>query len=122
MRIVYSILLLVLLSSCSTRMMEPPEDLIEESVFSDILYDISVLKAVHSTSPATLESQGILIMPYIYEKYDVDSLQLINSNKYYSTLGDRYFKLFESIETRLAEKSEVIDSLRASAASKPQRM
>jgi hypothetical protein len=102
--------------------MEPPEDLIEESVFSDILYDVAVLKAVHSTSPATLESQGILIMPYIYEKYDVDSLQLINSNKYYSTLGDRYFKLFESIETRLAKKSEVIDSLRASAASKPQRM
>ncbi len=122
MRIVYLILLLVLLSSCSTRMMEPPEDLIEESVFSDILYDVAVLKAVHSTSPATLESQGILIMPYIYEKYDVDSLQLINSNKYYSTLGDRYFKLFESIETRLAEKSEVIDSLRASAVSKPQRM
>ena len=122
MRIVYLILLLVLLSSCSTRMMEPPEDLIKESVFSDILYDVAVLKAVHSTSPATLESQGILIMPYIYEKYDVDSLQLINSNKYYSTLGDRYFKLFESIETRLAEKSEVIDSLRASAASKPQRM
>ena len=122
MRIVYLILLLVLLSSCSTRMMEPPEDLIEESVFSDILYDVTVLKAVHSTSPATLESQGILIMPYIYEKYDVDSLQLINSNKYYSTLGDRYFKLFQSIETRLAEKSEVIDSLRASAASKPQRM
>jgi hypothetical protein len=122
MRIVYLILLLVLLSSCSTRMMEPPEDLIEESVFSDILYDVAVLKAVHSTSPATLESQGILIMPYIYEKYDVDSLQLINSNKYYSTLGDRYLKLFESIETRLAEKSEVIDSLRASAASKPQRM
>ena len=122
MRIVYLILLLVLLSSCSTRMMEPPEDLIEESVFSDILYDVAVLKAVHSTSPATLESQGILIMPYIYEKYDVDSLQLINSNKYYSTLGDRYFKLFQSIETRLAEKSEVIDSLRASAASKPQRM
>ena len=122
MRMVYSILLLVLLSSCSTRMMEPPEDLIEESVFSDILYDVAVLKAVHSTSPATLESQGILIMPYIYEKYDVDSLQLINSNKYYSTQGDRYFKLFESIETRLAEKSEVIDSLRASAASKPQRM
>ena len=122
MRIVYLILLLVLLSSCSTRMMEPPEDLIEESVFSDILYDVAVLKAVHSTSPATLESQGILIMPYIYEKYDVDSLQLINSNKYYSTLGDRYFKLFQSIETRLAEKSGVIDSLRASAASKPQRM
>jgi len=122
MRILNLMLLLVLLTSCSTRMMEPPEDLIEESVFSDILYDVAVLKAVHSTSPATLESQGILIMPYIYEKYDVDSLQLINSNKYYSTLGDRYFKLFESIETRLAEKSEVIDSLRASAASKPQRM
>jgi hypothetical protein len=25
--------------------MEPPEDLIEESVFSDILYDVAVLKA-----------------------------------------------------------------------------
>jgi hypothetical protein len=122
MRIVYSVLILVLVISCSTRMMEPPEDLIEEGVFSDILYDIAVLKAVHSTSPATLENQGILIMPYIYDKYDVDSLQLINSNKYYSTLGDRYFKLFESIETRLAEKSEVIDSLRAEAASKPLRM
>jgi len=122
MRILNLMLFLVLLTSCSTRMMEPPEDLIEEPVFSDILYDIAVLKAVHSTSPATLESQGILIMPYIYEKYDVDSLQLINSNKYYSTLGDRYFKLFESIETRLAEKSKVIDSLRAEAASKPQRM
>jgi len=37
-------------------------------------------------------------------------------------MGDRYFRLFESIETRLAEKSGVIDSLRAEAASKPQRM
>lgn len=122
MRFFYSILLLILLSSCSTRMMEPPEDLIEETIFSDILYDIAILKAVHNTSPATLENQGILIMPYIYEKYEIDSLQLINSNKYYSTMGDRYFRLFESIETRLAEKSGVIDSLRAEAASKPQRM
>jgi hypothetical protein len=113
--------LLLLSISCATRMMEPPEDLIEESVFADILYDIALLKAVHSTSPATLENQGILIMPYVLEKYQIDSVQLLNSNKYYSTLGTTYLALFDSIEARLEQKSDLIDSLRRLEDAKPQR-
>ena len=113
--------LLLLLISCATRMMEPPEYLIEESVFADILYDIALLKAVHSTSPATLENQGILIMPYVLEKYQIDSVQLLNSNKYYSTLGTTYLALFDSIEARLEQKSDLIDSLRRLEDAKPQR-
>ena len=111
--------LLLLSISCATRMMEPPEDLIEESVFADILYDIALLKAVHSTSPATLENQGILIMPYVLEKYQIDSVQLLNSNKYYSTLGTTYLALFDSIEARLEQKSDLIDSLRRLEDAKP---
>ena len=117
-----SLLSLLLLSiSCATLMREPPEDLIEESVFADILYDIALLKAVHSTSPATLENQGILIMPYVLEKYQIDSVQLLNSNKYYSTLGTTYLALFDSIEARLEQKSDLIDSLRRLEDAKPQR-
>lgn len=113
--------LLLGLFSCATRMMEPPEDLIEQSVFVDILYDIALLKAVHSTSPATLENQGVLIMPYILEKYQIDSIQLLNSNKYYSTLETTYLALFDSIEARLEQKSDLIDSLRRIEDAKPQR-
>jgi hypothetical protein len=60
-------------------------------------------------------------MPYVLEKYQIDSVQLLNSNKYYSTLGTTYLALFDSIEARLEQKSDLIDSLRRVEDAKPQR-
>ena len=107
--------------SCSTRMLEPPERLIAKEKFVDILYELTIYNGVKNNTTPAFTSSDLQIMPYLYSKYDFDSVQFFESNLYYASSGDLYVAMFDTIRARIERTEKLLDSLGevARAAARP---
>lgn len=112
---------LLFLSSlaCSTRMVEPPERLIEKEKFVDILYELAIYNGVKNKIIQDFNSAEFQIMPYLYSKYDFDSVQFFESNLYYASRGDLYVAMFDTVRVRIQRTEELLDSLREGSSEAP---
>ena len=96
-----------------------PDNLISKDKMMNILYDAYVLNASKASNRKTLEANGIFPEMYLYEKYDIDSVQFANSNAYYAFDADEYKVLVENVRARLEkdkekfEEQERIEGIRA---------
>lgn len=76
----------------------------------DIITDLAVLEAVQSHNPSLLQLYGINPKEYVYKKYNVDSLQLAQSNRYYALNIKEYDAMYEKVKVRLEQQKADIDS------------
>lgn len=113
MKKTFHILLIVLLFACCQNVEGPqkPDNLIAEDELRDILYDVSLVNAARDFSRGQLKNAGIEPDKFIYEKYDIDSLQFASSVAYYSVDFNRYLKIWEDVNKRLEVKRDAVDSL-----------
>ena len=100
------------LLSCKEKLIEPPQDLIPEAKMTEILYDLALINGIRTTSPTALEKYEIETMPYIYEKYGIDSLQFVQSDEYYASVPAIYQKMYQSLNDRLENHIKEIDKAR----------
>ena len=108
-------LLFAILISCQKPAVQKPDDLIDEKVMVDIMYDISVLEAMKSQKAVILEANAINPNMNIYKKYKIDSLQFANSDKFYASDIKKYKEIFEKVNNRMEEK---IDGFKKATTSK----
>ncbi|MDT0643432.1 DUF4296 domain-containing protein [Zunongwangia sp. F363] len=90
---------------------ERPEDLIAENKMVDVLTELAILQSARNLNRNVLEEAGIHPEEYIYEKYDIDSLQFQNSNDYYSENFVQYERIYEQVRDRLEAIKRVRDSI-----------
>jgi hypothetical protein len=109
-------LLFAILISCQKPAVQKPDNLIDEDVMVDIMYDISVLEAMKSQKALVLEANAINPNTYIYKKYKIDSLQFANSDKFYASDIKKYKEIFDKVNKRMEEK---IESFKKANTSKP---
>ncbi len=105
-------LLLFIVAACGTRMIDPPEHLIEKDKFVDILFDLTLYNGIRNHTTPVFSTQELRIMPYLYSKYDFDSLQFFESNLYYASRGDLYLAMFDTVRVRIERTEQLMDSLR----------
>ena len=105
-KLVTLFLLFAILISCQKPAVSKPDNLIDEEVMVDIMYDISILEAMKSQKVVVLESNEINPSTYIYKKYKVDSLQFANSDKFYASDIKKYKEIFDKVNKRMEEKME----------------
>lgn len=101
--------LMVLLFGCNNHLVEKPKNLIDKDKMIDILYDISLLEAIKTQSI----NGGITTKmgnDYIYKKYKIDSIQFVNSNKYYASDIEEYKKMFEKVKEKLNAATLEVDA------------
>ena len=109
MKLYFLPLLLLSLFSCNEKLLEEPEDLIPEDKMVEILTDLAIVNAAKSTNVAVLQDQGIEPMDYIFEKYDIDSLQFVESDRYYASLPPEYEDIYKRVESRLEEQAKTLE-------------
>jgi hypothetical protein len=100
------------LLSCKEKLIEPPKDLIPEAEMTEILYDLALINGIRTTNPTTLDTYEIETMPYIYEKYDIDSIQFVQSDQYYASVPVIYQRMYQSITDRIEAHIAEIDKAR----------
>ncbi|WNM19891.1 DUF4296 domain-containing protein [Flavobacterium capsici] len=100
--------IIVLAFGCQKTAVEKPSDLIEKDKMVDILYDISLLEAVKTQNiGGGITSEQI--NKFIYKKYKIDSLQFLNSNKYYASDVAEYKKMYQKVKDRLDEENKNLE-------------
>lgn len=112
MRKVLSILLFIGVLACAEKVIEPPKDLIGEEKMTDILYDLALLNSIKSTNIQILEKHQIELMPYLFEKYDIDSIQFTESDLYYASVPLTYETIYKNVEARLESRIQEINAER----------
>jgi hypothetical protein len=105
-KLVAFFLLFAILISCQKSAVPKPDNLIDEDVMVDIMYDISILEAMKSQKGDVLESNSINPNTYIFKKYKIDSLQFANSDKFYASEIKKYKEIFDKVNKRMEEKIE----------------
>tara|TARA_B100001741_G_scaffold308387_1_gene304528 strand:+ start:840 stop:1214 length:375 start_codon:yes stop_codon:yes gene_type:complete len=78
-----------------------PDNLIEPKKMTNILVDMELLRSIKSTNASDDYKEKALGDLYLYKKYNIDSLQLVESKKYYSKYPKKYLAIYKSVEKRL---------------------
>lgn len=100
---------LLLLISCGEKVIEPPENLISQEKMTAILYDLAILNGTKGTNPSILKNNNIELMPFIFEKYKIDSIQFAQSDLYYASVPLQYQAIYETVETRLTSEVDAME-------------
>ncbi|MGL2965142.1 DUF4296 domain-containing protein [Flavobacterium sp. XGLA_31] len=97
--------LLFLIISCNSKGIEKPKNLIDKDKMVNILYDLSLLQAIKSQNVGGgIENKEA--NEYLFKKYNIDSIQLAESNKYYASDMEEYKKMYEEVKSRLEEETQ----------------
>tara|TARA_Y100001954_G_scaffold116254_1_gene125767 strand:+ start:38 stop:496 length:459 start_codon:yes stop_codon:yes gene_type:complete len=108
------IFIFLVLFSCSfsVQKKEVPENLISEEEMINILYDMSLISVSKGINKRILENNGMKPKKYILKKYNIDSLQFVKSNEYYSNDLERYLSIYEEVLNKLEVSRElIVDSI-----------
>jgi hypothetical protein len=106
--------------SCQNAPIEKPDNLIDQDKMVDIMFDISILEAMKSQTTLVLETNKINSNTYIYKKYNIDSLQFANSDKYYASDVEKYKAIFDAVNKRIEDQIEASKKENTSTAPKAQ--
>jgi hypothetical protein len=85
---------------------QKPENLIAKEKMVDILFDVFVFNAAKGTDKRILEKNNVTPDVYIYEKYQIDSLQFVKSNEYYSYDIKAYEEMINKVEAKIEAKKD----------------
>lgn len=91
--------------SCSETTPKP-DNLIPQDQMIDILYDLNMFQAIRNNDYRLYESYNINPGHYIYKKYNIDSLQFVQSNKYYASNPEEYNTLLNAVMDRIKTEKE----------------
>src|SRR5690606_12776827 len=106
----YLVLMLIACSSCQDKQ-EPPKNLIPEEKMVDIMYEMALIQAIKSYDYKLMDNKNVNPSQYIYDKFGVDSLQFVESNKFYANQLERYEKMHDVVIERLKQQRKKTDSL-----------
>lgn len=99
----------VLVSCDQVEKPEKPENLISKGKMVDILYDMFVLNAAKATDRRLLEKNKVTPDRYIYDKYQIDSMQFVKSNEYYAYDIKVYEDIINQVELKIQNKKQALE-------------
>ena len=89
------------LFSCGEELIPKPNNLISKEKMADIFEEMAIVNAAKTTNSAVLRENNIEPTEYVLNKLKVDSLQYVESNRYYISKPAEYEKIFKIVEERL---------------------
>ncbi len=123
MKRVLIIIFVLNLNSCYDNVdNEKPQDLISEENMVNIIYDMSLINVSKGINKRIIENNGMRPKSYILNKYNIDSIQFVNSNRYYSKDLQKYLMIYEKVLENLEINRKLIsDSIDANKLNKSKR-
>ena len=110
-----SILALILIfgyASCQdVKKPEIPSDLIPQEKMVDILSEVYIINASRNVNNKLIKKRNLQLDSIVYNKYQVDSLQFVESNAYYSSDLEVYRNLMTQVQDRLIILQKEKDSI-----------
>jgi len=102
------VLLALFIVACNNDIAPKPAHLLSEDNMVNIFYDLSLLQAIKSFTPKTLEDHKIDSKNYIYKKYKTDSLTFAQNHTYYALNLEKYEAIQKRVSDKLKKSKEMI--------------
>ncbi|QOD59929.1 DUF4296 domain-containing protein [Polaribacter haliotis] len=100
-----ALFILAFLVSCtSNTIFEKPKDLIPQDTMSLLLQDMMIAGSAKFITNTNKE-KNINYMPFVYDKFKIDSTRFMSSNFYYMSRIDLYQKMLEEAKGNLEKRS-----------------
>ncbi|MGB0879334.1 MAG: DUF4296 domain-containing protein [Polaribacter sp.] len=100
-----------LVSCTSNTIFKAPKDLIPKDTMRLLIQEMMIASSAKSIKNINLEKK-ISYMPFVYDKFKIDSVRFQNSNFYYMTKIDVYQEIFTDAKTALQKKKEELSNLK----------
>jgi len=101
-RLIVLLVLIITASACNElKGPEKPKNLISKRKMVDILLDARIMNSATSKNKIMMQDVGIDIDSYVYEKHNIDSLQFVLSNDYYTYHVEEYEAIYEQLADSL---------------------
>ena len=114
---VFYIAFIYFLVSCSgNKKPDKPENLISKEKMVNVLIDMSLLSSAKGINKSKIENNGIMPESYVYKKHNIDSLQFVDSNSYYTYNLDEYQDIIKKVTDSLNKLRENYNTLVEEAA------
>ena len=85
-----------------------PVNLISEDKMIEILYDMSLISVSKGINKRIIENNGMKPKKYILKKHNIDSIQFVTSNEYYSKDLETYLSIYEEVLKKLQSNREIV--------------
>lgn len=94
--------------ACSNNALKKPDNLIPEEKMELILKDVFLLNSGKVYNKKLFTENKISFQANILKKHTVDSLQFVESNKYYTYNQDKYLEMLKRIKVDLERERDSI--------------
>ena len=112
MKYIIAITLTLTLWCCQdVKRPEIPVNLIPEDQMAEVLTEVYLINAARSFDNRTIMDQKIKLDSFFFRKFNIDSVQFVESNAYYTSNLNAYNKLFKKVEERMGLMKVETDSL-----------
>jgi len=112
MKKISSIFLFIFLVSCtSNTIFKEPKDLIPKDTMSLLIQEMMIASSAKNVKNINLEKK-VNYMPFVYDKYKIDSVRFKNSNFYYVTKIDLYQEIFKDVKEKLEKQKEELTTIK----------
>lgn len=101
---------LFIFSNCGNSLLDKPNNLINDDTMIEILTDLSIMDAMKNQNSVngTLKFE---INDYVFKKYQIDSLQFAQSNKYYASDVPKYKRMYKIVNEKLTARKTELDQI-----------
>ena len=108
MKKIFFIILILFGCNENIRKIPTPDNLISEEKMVDVIYEMTLISVSKGVNRIILENSGVIPEKYIFEKYNIDSLQFALSNEFYSNDLKRYLDIYDRVKVKLQENKQII--------------
>ena len=106
-KLIYLLFTLFLVSCTSNTILEPPKDLIPKDTMSLLVQEMMIASSAQFIKNKNLQ-KDINYMPFVYERFKVDSIRFQKSNLYHMSNIDDYIKIFDEAKSILEAKKKIL--------------
>ncbi|TDT41831.1 uncharacterized protein DUF4296 [Maribacter spongiicola] len=102
--LLFLVVAMLMLSSCAEELIEKPDNLIPEDKMVTIIKEMAVVNAAKATNLSKLRENGVEPTPFIFKKFEIDSAQFVDSDRYYASKPLQYENMYKKVESDLEEQ------------------
>jgi len=103
-------ILLVSFFACNEKLIEKPENLIPKDKMVMILKEMAIINAAKNTNRELLSDNNIEPTSFVFNKFKIDSVQFVLSDKYYASMPLEYESIYKKIDTLLFIEKEKLQA------------
>ena len=99
-------LIFLIFISCSEN---KPDNLMSEKQMVDFLFDINIINSSRAYRNNSDLNYYNIKDTFLYRIHDIDSMQFVKSNDYYSKNPKKYLKIYNELQKKLIKIRDSID-------------